>query len=291
MRSSVVKSRAPKSEKRSIPIPRASLVEEGRLLVALVAELWDSARLGTKALPGLSTVGEERLPRSIGKRLAQLLDRMEDEDRLAETAARVRKVDVRKRGAEVHEALSTLSRQLLCRHVDPALARRVVALDDTYRKPKSDARLAEALSSYLELLHPFALVLVDYPPIREAPIAEAETLVAELRLRTDENHQRKVRELVAQRPKTAQEVHDLSRDIRQVARELYGSHPDIYRRFTSDYVRTQRRRQREVVRASSRPAPLGAPASDGPPPAPVKPAPASRRKKKSRAPGGGAKRR
>lgn len=291
MRSSVIKSRAPESKKRSVPIPRALLVEEGRQLVVLVAELWDSARVGSQVLPGLSVAGEVRLPRSIGHRLSQLLDRMEVEDRVAEEASRERKTNHRKRGLEVHEALATLSRQLLCRHVDPSLARRVVSLGDTYRKPTTEEHLAEALASYLELLRPFALVLVDYGPIREAPIAEAETLVREMRLRCDENHVREVRELVAQRPKTARDVHDISREIRQVARDLYGKHPDIYRRFTSDYVRTQRRRQREVARSSSRPAPLDAQASDGPPPAPVKPATASRRTKKRGAPRGGAKRR
>ena len=259
--------------------------------MVLVAELWDSARVGSQVLPGLSVVGEARLPRSIGHRLSQLLDLMEVEDRVVEEASNERRTNVRKRGLEVHESLATLSRQLLCRHVDPCLARRVVSLGDTYRKLNDDARLAEALSSYLDLLRPFALVLVDYAPVREAPIAEAETLVAALRLRRDEDHVRKVRELVAQRPETAREVHDISRVIRQVARDLYGSHRDLYRRFTSDYVRTQRRRQREVVRASSRPAPLDSSASDGPPPAPVKPATTSRRTKKRGAPRGGAKRR
>jgi hypothetical protein len=291
VRSSVIKSRAPKSEKRSIPIPRALLVEEGRQLVVLVAELWASARVGTQVLPGLSVVGEQRLSRSIGDRLSTLLDRMELEDRVAEDASRERNTDLRKRGLEVHESLATLSRQLLCRHVDPCLARRVVSLGDTYRRLNTEDRLAEALASYLDLLRPFALVLADYPPIREAPIAEAEALVAELRQRRDEDRARKVREVVAQRPKTAREVHDISCTIRQVARELYKSHSELYRRFTSDYVRTQRRRQREVARASSRPAPLDAQGCEPPPRAPVKPAPTSRRKQKNRTPGGGAKRR
>lgn len=126
---------------------------------------------------------------------------------------------------------------------------RLHTLWKTYGRPRSQTQMASALEEYSFFAEDHRAELARLKAFDPALIEEARALAGRLRSRNAELHIAKLSSgaagFLAHRNQLLALLRDRVARIRRTARYVFAEHPEVLRRFSSDYQRARRRAARE----------------------------------------------
>lgn len=241
------------SSRFGVPVPRMVLVAEARSVLHLFREHW-APRLSAKGEcihRGFSSVGAAHLPRSTADELEALVARMEEEDRSIAAFGRSHVRARTKAGLALAAELSGVARAACPSALDRARARAVKELRRLHSGASSATEVARALFAYADFLRQNAGLVAGFGGFDLATLEVAGDLGRELLAYASPDLRAREEALFSQRPETARAAHELLQKIRHYAKYLFRDQPEVYRQFTSVYLRVQRARLRRLAKSAN----------------------------------------
>lgn len=231
--------------RNSVPLPRNILREEAVSILRLLRKHW-LPTVGTdgKAIPGFVSLGEQRLPLVTASRIEDLVARLDEEDRVHAAHGRGKVRERVEEGRELHASLSSLAKAAFFRGTHPAQHREARALEERHVGASSAGEVAAALDDYAALIERHVAVVDGLGGFSRDDLAGARVLATELRVYACPLLVAKAKEVSASRPVTARELHLVCQRVRHYAKFLFRQKIEVYRQFTSVYLRVQRARLR-----------------------------------------------
>jgi len=241
------------------------LREEAVTILRLLRKHWEPklSPSGERLLEGFASIGEARLPRATADKLEALIAKIDAEDNASNLIGRGHVRERADAGREVHASLSSVAKVAFLRNVHPKEADEARALEKIHVGALSAREVAHAIEDYAAFLERYAAIVDGLGGVGPARLAEARALASELRTYGAPEATARTQALFAERPITARETHRLCQHVRHYAKFLFRAHPEIYRQFTSVYLRVQRARLRRQVRDRARRLAAAAAAANG----------------------------
>ncbi len=240
--------------RKSVPLPRNVLREEAVTILRLLRRHWEPrvSSTGERLQEGFVSIGEARLPHSTADHLEGLIAKIDAEDRAAGAIGRSHVRERADVGRDLHATLSGVAKAAFLRTVDPVEAEQARELEKVHVGASSALEVAAALEDYSAFLGQHIALVDGLGGFGPETLVAAKALAVELRAYGCPDVQERSKELFNSRPLTARETHLLCQRIRHYAKFLFRTQPEIYRQFTSVYLRVQRARLRRQVRERAR---------------------------------------
>jgi hypothetical protein len=241
------------SSRFGVPVPRAILVAEARSVLHLFREHWEpllSAK-GECIHRGFGSVGAAHLPRSTADELEALVARMDQEDRSLVAFGRSHVRARTKAGLALVAELGGVSRAACPPGLDREKASAVKELGRLHSGASSAREVASALFAYSDFLRNNGALVAGFGGFDLATLEVAAELGRELSAYAAPSLRAREEALFSQRPDTARSTYVVLRKIRHYAKYLFRDRPEMYRQFTSVYLRAQRARLRRLAKSAN----------------------------------------